>query len=56
MASMTSGRGNLPSLVAAPLPGFLLDDEEDALAAPLLEAIFQSRIGGRTVAAILNGE
>jgi len=51
---IAAARGRL--LTAAPLPGFLLDDEEQALAAPLFDAIFQSRIGGKTVAAILNGE
>jgi len=43
-------------LAAAPLPGFLLDDAEQALAAPLFEAIFQHQVGGKTVATILNGE
>jgi len=43
-------------LATAPLPGFLLDNEEEALAAPLLEGIFQSQIEGKTVAATLNGE
>jgi len=51
---IATARGRL--LAAAPLPGFLLDDEEEALAAPLLDGIFQSQVEGKTVAAILNGE
>jgi hypothetical protein len=42
-------------LVAEPLPGFLLDEREAALAAPLFDAIFASQADGKTVGVILNG-
>jgi len=50
---ITEARAKL--LVAEPLPGFLLDEREAALAAPLFNAISQSVIDGKTVGAILNG-
>jgi Fe-S-cluster containining protein len=50
---IAEARGRL--LAAQALPGFLLDEEEAALAAPLFEAIFQSRVDGKTVEVILNG-
>jgi len=50
---ITEARARL--LVAEPLPGFLLDEREAALAAPLFDAIFQSEVDGKTVGAILNG-
>ncbi|HBT97587.1 MAG TPA: hypothetical protein DEB25_08160 [Desulfobulbaceae bacterium] len=50
---ITAARNRL--LVAEPLPGFLLDEREAALAAPLFNAIFHSEAGGKTVETILNG-
>jgi Fe-S-cluster containining protein len=40
---------------AKPLPGFLLLDEEREKIAPLLDAIFTTKVGERTVESILNG-
>lgn len=40
---------------ARPLPGFLLLEEEMEQVSPLLEAIFSRKVGGKTVASILNG-
>ncbi|MDR3090407.1 MAG: YkgJ family cysteine cluster protein [Desulfobulbaceae bacterium] len=40
---------------AKPLPGFLMDEQEAALAAPLLTTIFHSEIDGKSVEDILNG-
>lgn len=40
---------------AKPLPGFLLLDEEMEKIAPLLNAIFSRKVGGKTVESILNG-
>lgn len=42
-------------LRAQPLPGFLLGPEEYATVAPLLEGIFTTRVGDRTIEEILNG-
>ena len=42
-------------LRAQPLPGFLLGPEEYATVAPLLEGIFATRLGERTIEEILNG-
>ncbi|MBW6520012.1 MAG: YkgJ family cysteine cluster protein [Desulfoarculaceae bacterium] len=40
---------------AKPLPGFLLLEDEMEQIAPLLEAIFSRKVGGKTVESILNG-
>ena len=50
---IATARGRL--LIAQPLPGFLLDERETSLASPLLAAIFDSEVGGKTVGAILGG-
>lgn len=43
-------------LIAQPLPGFLLDEEEASLASPLFTAIFEREVGGKTIRAILDGK
>ncbi|MDD3813690.1 MAG: hypothetical protein PHZ02_03505 [Desulfocapsaceae bacterium] len=40
---------------AKPLPGFLLLEDEMEKVAPLLEAIFTRKVGGKSVESILNG-
>jgi len=50
---ITVARGRL--LIAEPLPGFLLDDKETALAVPLIDAIFESQVSDKTVATLLDG-
>ncbi|MDR0477995.1 MAG: hypothetical protein LBH14_08715 [Desulfobulbaceae bacterium] len=42
-------------LIAQPLPGFLLDEEEFSLASPLLAAILDSEVNGKTIRTILDG-
>jgi len=41
---------------ALPLPGFLLLEEEIEKVGPLLEAIFEHRVGERTIEEILNNQ
>ena len=42
-------------LIAQPSPGFLLDEQETALASPLFAAIFVREVGDKTIGAILGG-
>lgn len=42
-------------LVAQPLPGFLIGEEDADLVVPLIESIFATRIDARTIEEILNG-
>lgn len=48
-------QARLRTLTAEPLPGFLLDEKEAELAAPLLNEIFAAQIEGKSVEDILNG-
>ena len=48
-------QARLRTLTAQPLPGFLLDEKEAELAAPLLNEIFATQIEGKSVEDILNG-
>ena len=45
----------LQTLKAKPLPGFLLGPDDYQEVAPLLEEVFNAKIEGKTVEAILNG-
>jgi len=42
-------------LVAQPLPGFLIGEDDYPRVAPLIEQIFSTDLGGKTLEAILNG-
>jgi Fe-S-cluster containining protein len=44
------------TLTAKPLPGFLLPPEDADSVTPLIESIFTTRVGGKTVEDILNGQ
>jgi len=50
---MATARARL--LIAQPLPGFLLDEEESSLASPLITAIFAREVNGKKVETILGG-
>jgi Fe-S-cluster containining protein len=56
LPSSLSDQGRLNVTKALPLPGFLLLDEEFEKVGPLLEAIFDHRIGERTIEEILNNQ
>jgi Fe-S-cluster containining protein len=44
------------TLTAKPLPGFLLPPEDADSVTPLIEKIFKTRVGGKTIEDILNGQ
>lgn len=52
-AAVTAARGH--TLRSQPLPGFMLEADDHARVAPLLENIFAATIDGQTVEDILNG-
>lgn len=43
-------------LTAQPLPGFIYPLQQEKQIAPLLESIFSSQVGGKTIEQILNGK
>lgn len=51
---ITTARSHV--LNGQPLPGFMLDEEEYAYVAPLLEEIFSKHVDGKRVEDILNGK
>jgi Fe-S-cluster containining protein len=60
IAALLDNRARVPlarlhTLTAEPLPGFLLSEEERARIVPLLAAIFNAEVAGKTVEDILNG-
>jgi Fe-S-cluster containining protein len=49
-------RARVNTLVAQPLPGFMLSEEDFEKVSPLLENIFTQQVDGKTVKDILNGK
>lgn len=49
-------QSRMQTLTAKPLPGFLLSEGDGEKVVPLIETIFQSRVDGKTIEDILNGQ